>query len=366
MYFLFVLTTFKYINTKAWDKTVGSETSWIPSVSCTFKTGCAILAYSMVLADSFKALLSTIGYDFGRTNVLLGVTTLVLLPLCLMKNLSSLAPFSLAGIIGMMYTAMAMAIRYFGGTYKLAAGEGSPAGKFLADVAGDLQPAFGDKGASAVLNAKSFILICMLSTSFMAHFNAPKFYLELKNNTIERFNTVVSTSFGISILIMGAVAALGFLTFGKATSGLVLNNYPGTDTIMSLSRFAVAFSIVFSYPLVFVGCRDGVLDLLKVDPEERTNSVLNQVTIAILGVITALAIKVSDLTFVLSFGGATLGNALIYVYPALMFRSAVKNMGDDASPALKGEVNIAMFTAVLGVVLGSIGSVMAIKGLGGH
>jgi hypothetical protein len=49
-----------------------------------------------------------------------------------------------------------------------------------------------------------------------------------------------------------------------------------------------------------------------------------------------------------------------------MFRSAVKNMGDDASPALKGEVNIAMFTAVLGVVLGSIGSVMAIKGLGGH
>ena len=320
----------------------------------------------MVLADSFKALLSTIGYDFGRTNVLLGVTTLVLLPLCLMKNLSSLAPFSLAGIIGMMYTATAMALRYFGGAYKLAAGEDSPAGKFLADVSTNLQPVWGDKGASAVLSPNSFILICMLSTAYMAHFNAPKFYLELKDNTIKRFNTVVSTSFGISIVIMAAVAALGFLTFGKATSGLVLNNYASSDTLMSLSRFAVAFSIVFSYPLVFVGCRDGCLDLLKVDPEERTNSVLNQVTIAILGVITALAIKVSDLTFVLSFGGATLGNALIYVYPALMFRSAVKNMGDDASPGLKGEVNVAMFTAALGVVLGTIGSVMAIKGLGGH
>jgi len=49
-----------------------------------------------------------------------------------------------------------------------------------------------------------------------------------------------------------------------------------------------------------------------------------------------------------------------------MFRSAVKNMGDDASPGLKGEVNVAMFTAALGVVLGAIGSVMAVKGLGGH
>ena len=121
-----------------------------------------------------------------------------------MKNLSSLAPFSLAGIIGMMYTATAMALRYFGGAYKLAAGEDSPAGKFLADVSTNLQPVWGDKGASAVLSPNSFILICMLSTAYMAHFNAPKFYLELKNNTIKRFNTVVSTSFGISIVIMAA------------------------------------------------------------------------------------------------------------------------------------------------------------------
>jgi amino acid permease len=85
-----------------------------------------------------------------------------------------------------------------------------------------------------------------ISTAYMAHFNAPKFYNELKNNTIGRFNTVVSTSFGISIAIFGVIASLGFLTFGETCSGLILNNYSSKDVLMSLSRVAVAISIVFS------------------------------------------------------------------------------------------------------------------------
>jgi hypothetical protein len=130
---------------------------------------------------------------------------------------------------------------------------------------------------------------------------------------------------------------------------------------MSLSRFAVAFSIVFSYPLAFVGCRDGVLDLMNVGQEKRTDAKMNQVTLALVALVTFMAIKVKDLTFVLSFGGATLGNALIYVYPALMFRSAIKNMGDKADAGLKSEVNVALTTAAIGVVMGVIGANMALK-----
>ena len=46
---------------------------------------------------------------------------------------------------------------------------------------------------------------------------------------------------------------VGFLTFGKACDGLVLNNYGSTDVLMGLSRVAVAVSLVFSYPLAFTG-----------------------------------------------------------------------------------------------------------------
>lgn len=79
--------------------------------------------------------------------------------------------------------------------------------------------------------------------------------MELRNNTVQRYNTVVSLSFGISILLMGFITMIGFLTFGKACDGLVLNNYAESDVWISISRIAVAISLVCSYPLVFTGFR---------------------------------------------------------------------------------------------------------------
>lgn len=351
----------------AWSKSVGSSTSWIPAVSCTLLTCFAVLSYSMILGDTGRALLMTAGVETTRTLAMLGITGTTLLPLCLLKNLSSLAPFSLLGIAGMVYTTVAMAIRYLGGAYKLGApavkggaAAAVPAGRYLADVAANYRPAFGDLGASAALSPNAFILISMLSTAFLAHFNAPAFYVELKDNTIKRFNTVVGASFGIAILFFSLVASLGFLTFGGASSGLILNNFSGGDALMSLSRVAVAVSIVFSYPLIFSGAREGWLDLLRVPAGKRTTSLLNGATLAILAAVTLVATKVEELAFISSFAGATLGSALIYVYPALMFRSAVKQMGEKATRGLRREVPFAMLSAGLGVVMGCIGAKMSL------
>ena len=121
-----------------------------------------------------------------------------------------------------------------------------------------------------------------------------------------------------------------------------------------------SLQILLRYPLAFVGCRDGLLEMMKVPKEERTDAKLNNLTIIMLGAITATALKITDLSFIMSMGGATLGNALIYVYPALMFRSAVKNLGDEATSAQKAEVYVAMAFAALGIVMGAIGAKMAL------
>ena len=123
---------------------------------------------------------------------------------------------------------------------------------------------------------------------------------------------------------------------------------------------AVAVSIVFSFPLVFAGARDGWLDLLKVPVDDRTDAVLTTTTVAVLSGITLLASRLRELAFIMSFSGATMGNALIYVYPALMFRGAVKGMGEKADKGLRREVPFAMFTALLGVAMGGIGAKMAL------
>lgn len=339
---------------EAWERTVGEETSVIPAAACTLKTAIAVLAYSMILADTFRSIFATAGLALSRTTTLLSITSAVILPLCLLKNLASLAPFSLLGVVGMGYTALAMAVRYAQGAY--AAG-----GALLADVPAALAPTFGTVGARGVLNPSSSILIGMLSTAYMAHFNAPKFFNELEDNTIPRYNRLVGTSFGISVALFSLISGLGFLTFGSASSGLILNNYSNRDVLMSFSRLAVAVSLVFSYPLAFAGCRDGVLDLAKIPVADRTPSLQNKVTVACLSAITALALVAKDVTFVLSFSGATFGNALIYVFPALMFRKAVKDKGEGATKGLKREVKLAMGSAGLGIGMGLVGARMALK-----
>eukprot|EP00979_Chaetoceros_neogracilis_P003927 scaffold687_cov288-Chaetoceros_neogracile.AAC.19 len=337
----------------AWEKSVGEESAWIPALVCSSMTFSAVLAYSMVLAETFQGIANSMGINTTRSQTLTALTAVVLYPLCSMKNLASLAPFSILGIIGMALTVVVMAIRFFDGSYAL------PAGKFLESV-GHL-PEFGSKGASAALSPNAIILVCMLSTAFMAHFNAPKFFNELENNTIARFNTLVGVSFGTAIAFFAAAASLGFATFGKASQGFILSNYSSKDGLIGISRIAVAFSLIFTYPLVFVGCRDGFLSLLKVPKEKQTDSYLNKLTIGLLTIVTLAAFNLKDLSFLMAFGGATLGNGLIYVFPALMFNSVVKNMGDSAPAGLKNETYFATFTMVLGLTVGVIGATMALK-----
>lgn len=51
------------------------------------------------------------------------MTTLILLPLCMLKSFAPLAPFSILGIGGTIFTAGVLALRLFDGSY-------APGGKF--------------------------------------------------------------------------------------------------------------------------------------------------------------------------------------------------------------------------------------------
>lgn len=60
---------------------------------------------------------------------------------------------------------------------------------------------------------------------------------------------------------------------------------------------------------------------------------------------------------------ATLGNALIYIFPGFMFRGAIKKCVANPTRQQKVEVKIAMSSAVLGTVLGIIGAIQAVRSI---
>ena len=125
-------------------------------------------------------------------------------------------------------------------------------------------------------------------------------------------------------------------------------------------HFIATSTCLFSYPLLFVGTRDGTLDLLKIPEEKRTASLLNQTTYALLAITTAMAWKLTDLSFVSSISGAVFGTALIFVFPSLMFRGAVKNLGDKATDSQKKEGKFAMIVNLLGIAIAAIGTKMSL------
>jgi amino acid permease len=349
-------TTFR----DAWSASLSSESSWVCAVTVVAKAFLSVLAYSMILSDNVYALLLSFGVQsYTKTQVLVGMTSLVLLPLCWLKNLKSLAPFSFVGSLGMIYTGLAMGIRYWGKDY-------TPSGRFYSQIPYQLRPSFGTIGAEGVFNPRTNILIGMLSTAYMAHFSAPRFLNDLENPTMERFFKVTSLSFGASMVLFAAMAAVGFMTFGANCSGLILNNYAVKDPLMSLSRLAVTLALVFSYPIAFAGLRDGVFDILlsskdKEAPKRRpSKNATNLLTVLLLAAVTGGTFYIPDVSFLMALVGSTLGATLIYIFPALMFRGAVRK-NKMATPAQKREVKWALLTGVVGLVTGTMGAVKAIQ-----
>lgn len=365
---------------EAWDASVGSRhRPWVAAaVAC--KTVLSCLAFSMILADAGQAVaVGTLGWaDVTREQALLVISGVALLPLSLLRDLSSLAPFSAVGVAGVALTAGVMIWRAVDGSYLAEEGEAAVvdggAASFLSSVPTHLQPAFGDTGVSSADSSlhwlQALVLACTLATAFVAHYNAPRFRAELAQPTVPRYNLVVTIAFAISALFFVVVAVSGYLTFGTACDGFILNNYSPFDPLATVSRIALVLSVVMTFPLPFVGLRDGTLDLLQIPVDNRTDLVLNGLTVGLLTIITALAYVLHDLALVVAIGGGTFSTLVSSVFPAVMFASTAANAFDDTDAhaarkdglvALQWESKFALILMTIAAGIGATGVWLALQ-----
>ena len=106
-----------------------------------------------------------------------------------------------------------------------------------------------------------------------------------------------------------------------------------------------------------MGVRDGVLDMFQV--KNRTPAKLNSITLGLLAAVTGLAFVIKDLRIVLALGGATWGNAVVYLFPTFMFAS----LAATAMPSLQKEAKYARAIGLTGLAMGIIGTMRAIKSM---
>jgi amino acid permease len=348
---------------EVWEDTMGYQGGLAVSMVNMLKPALGNLAYSMILADTFRSLVATFfGQDISRTISLVVITLVGIFPLCLMKNLDALAPFSILGTAGILLTAACMAMRYFDGSYDM-----ERDGRFLQDLPEDLQPLFGRGGGgggeqrNGAWSRDVLVFVAMVFEAFVAHYNAPRFMTELKDASLTRFRVVVGNAFGFSSLVYVLMTAFGFLTFGGNCDGYILNNYSTNDHLATICRVAIAFSILFTYPITFMGFRDGILDILELPMEQQTSINMNIITIFLLIIITILAALFKDLGFINAVGGGTLATAIVFVFPALMYRAVIRAQVHPPTPGQRREVSFTMGLLVLGVIMGATGVVVELQ-----
>jgi len=342
---------------ETWSKVYGEGTTFLTDLTVIFMTAAAGLSYSIILGDSFAGIAALAGAKgvLALSNFwILALSVFVLLPLALLRDLSSLAVGSVIGTAGTLYTALFCFLRYFDKTYAVG-------GKFYKMLAPSAVPAFAAPTlAKPLINPLMFVLVSMLASAFLAHYNAPKFYAELAppedgSSKLPRFNLVVGLGFLAAAIVMGSVMAGGFLTFGAASQGLILNSYATADPLAFLARLGIGMSIIFSYPLNFVGLREGILSSLGKTKEGEKTSVHVGLTLALMVLMNGAALFIKDLGLVVGLGGAILGSALVYIFPALMA------IGEKAGAMGKAEKGANWALTGLGVFFAVLGAVMCVK-----
>jgi amino acid permease len=298
-----------------------------------------------------KSLLETVHIYWSRVTCLLVITMVALVPLCLMKDLDALAPFSALGVASVGVAMIAMIIRCFDGTYQ-------PGGVYYDYIASEYQPLFGHETHQWSLMILPYV--CMIFQSWVMHYNTPRFYMELKDASIPRFAEAVGCSFGLSVAMYIVISAAGFWTFGGNSSSYILNSYSPNDPLATASRLGVFFSTLLIYPLAFIGVRDGCLDVFQVPDHLQTTRNLNAFSLLLLTILTIGAVLFHDLGLINAVGGGALATFLCFVFPALMYRRAVK-LFPDKTKNEQQEVMLAVILMAIGVILGLVGVWQSIK-----
>mmetsp|Transcript_47977 Transcript_47977/g.111973 ORF Transcript_47977/g.111973 Transcript_47977/m.111973 type:complete len:484 (-) Transcript_47977:187-1638(-) len=307
---------------KIWIDTIGPKSAWIPpAIIVVVCFGCC-LAYACMFGDLFGGM--GLVY-FPRTFWLVALACFPLLPLCMLKDLSALAPTSFGALIAVIYTAIMMLVRYLDGTYALG-------GQFHVAASTSAPPA--QSHHLWAISPGSLVLVNGLAVAFLCHYNGCKYYREFIKHRPARFASRIALAFTGCVTLFAGCMVLGYATFGSDSAAVILNNYAANDSLATIARIGMGLANVFSFPLMFSGLREAVLALvcfISPSMSEMCELVVfqNLLSACMLCVITVAAVLLTDAGLVVGLVGALAGISVIYVIPCLLFECTMRKHMDE-------------------------------------
>jgi sodium-coupled neutral amino acid transporter 11 len=141
----------------------------------------------------------------------------------------------------------------------------------------------------------------------------------------------------------------GYVTFGDISMGNILLNYSSNDILALFGRIATGLSIIFGFPLISNGCREGFknmcisLNIMNGKISGGTNSnngssngiditnPNNHTTLVLCLLITTtfLSIIAKDIGLIAGLTGALMGSSLVYICPPLIYYKIIQRKYND-------------------------------------
>ncbi|CAL4094023.1 unnamed protein product, partial [Meganyctiphanes norvegica] len=240
-----------------------------------------------------------------RVTLLIGIAILVILPLCLLRNIESLSSMS-ACSIGFYFFLIAVILyhalpKIFDGSWYTTA------------------EMWKMEGAFHVLPICSLALACQS--------NVFEIYDSVPDPDVPKMRTVVNQAVNLCSALYISVGFLGYVAFvDKDFGGNIIMSFPSTSLTEGIKMFFVV-SLAISFPLMIFPCRTSIHSLLfrrstqgfdlvgNYMPESRFKGI----TFGILFISLIFGIMIPSIEFVLGLLGSTMGMMIALILPSVLF-----------------------------------------------
>mmetsp|Transcript_84746 Transcript_84746/g.168307 ORF Transcript_84746/g.168307 Transcript_84746/m.168307 type:complete len:496 (+) Transcript_84746:49-1536(+) len=190
----------------------------------------------------------------------------------------------------------------------------------------ELYQAAEERGDSIVLwnpNLRSWLQAAAIMVNAFANIqNAVPTANELERPTVKRIIKATVNGQFLIWLLLGSLGIGGYLSWGSATKGDFLLNYPQDRPEIWTCRLMLAIIVYCVLPLATLPTAKSVAQILLslVGSRRHVSGTLHAVCATIvLALCTATALKVSDVASVLGVVGGLLASSLLFWFPAIIF-----------------------------------------------
>ncbi|XP_076034327.1 uncharacterized protein LOC143021033 isoform X2 [Oratosquilla oratoria] len=272
-----------------------------------------------------------------RCTLLIGVAVLIILPLCLLRNLDSLSSMS-ATSIGFYFFLVSVILIH-------------ALPKLLDGSWLHVVELWKPKGLFQVFPIISLALACQS--------NVFEIYDSLVDPDVVKMRNVVTHAVNLCCGLYIAVGFLGYVAFAdKDFGGNIVMSFPGSELTEFIKLF-FAVSLAISFPLMIFPCRTSIHSLLyrrnaqtsfdlvgNYMPEARFKGI----TLGILTISLTIGIMIPNIEFVLGLLGSTMGMTIALILPSLMFIK-VNSKASAERLVAQGIMFIGAFLIVTGTYL---------------